>query len=58
MESGNETGSRNSNDNVPRSNWNNDKFYLNWYNPDNANDNLRSREKFQEIPPEWRDFYF
>ncbi|MGD0977281.1 MAG: hypothetical protein ABR875_03240 [Minisyncoccia bacterium] len=27
-------------------NWNsdNDELNLNWYNPDNANDNLRSRE--------------
>jgi len=40
------TGSRNSNGNVPKSNWNDDKFQLNWYNSDNRNDNLRSREKF------------
>lgn len=45
---GNETGSRNSSGNVPNVNWNSDNRQLNvnWYNPDNRNDNLRSREKF------------
>ena len=36
-------GSRNSDGNVPNVNWN-DKLKVNWYNPDNANDVLRSRE--------------
>lgn len=37
-------GSRNSDGNVPNVNWNDDKFHVNWYNPDNSNDNLRARE--------------
>ena len=39
------TGSRNSDGHVPNVNWNvdNRKLNVNWYNPDNANDNLRSR---------------
>ena len=52
-------GSRRSDGDVPGSRWNDGKFYLNWYNPDNANDNLRSREKFQlRNPATVRDFYF
>jgi hypothetical protein len=45
--SGNKTGSRNSDGNVPNVNWNPDnrKVYVNWYNPDNSNDNLRSRSE-------------
>ncbi len=39
------TGSRYSNGNVPNVNWNDDKLNVNWYNPDNANDDLRSREE-------------
>lgn len=37
--------SRYSDGNVPNVNWNsdNDKLNVNWYNPDNANDNLRGR---------------
>lgn len=38
------TGSRNQNGNVPNVNWNDDKMNVNWYNPQNTNDNLRSRE--------------
>jgi hypothetical protein len=41
------TGSlyRNWNDqNVPNVNWNDGKLNVNWYNRDNANGNLRSRE--------------
>jgi len=34
---------RNSDGNVPNVNWNDDKLNVNWYNPDNANDNLRAR---------------
>lgn len=47
MELGNKTGSHNSDDNVPNVNWNpeNRKVYVNWYNPDNSNDNLRSRSE-------------
>ena len=29
---------------VANVNWNDGKLYVNWYNRDNANDNLRSRE--------------
>jgi len=48
-----QTGSRYSNGKVPNVNWNSDKLKVDWYHPDNANDNLRSRQKFQlkkEIP--------
>ncbi len=41
-------GSRNSDGNVVDVNWNDDKANVNWYNPDNADDNLRFREKFQK----------
>lgn len=45
MKSGNATGSRYQDGNVPNVNWNpdNGKLKVNWYNPQNANDNLRSR---------------
>lgn len=41
-------GSRDPNGNVPNVNWNPDnaKLNVNWYNPNNRNDNLRSRPKF------------
>jgi hypothetical protein len=47
----NKTGSRNRDGNVPRVNWNPDnrKIYVNWYNPDNSNDNLRSRSEVSVI---------
>lgn len=50
MRSGKE---RNSDGNVPDVYWdgNYDKLNVNWYNPDNANDNIRSRQKFQSTPP-------
>ena len=40
-------GSRNSDGNVPYVGWDSDnrKVYVNWYNPDNSNDNLRSRSE-------------
>lgn len=39
------TGSRRSDGDVPRSSWYGDvRFYLYWYSPDDADDNLRSRE--------------
>lgn len=41
-------GSRNSDGNVPNGNWNSDKFYVNWYNTDNRNDNLRPREEISQ----------
>ena len=46
-ELGNKTGSRNSDGGVPSVNYNPDnrKVYVNYYNPDNANDNLRSRSE-------------
>ena len=40
------TGSRYLDGHVPNVNWNDDKLNVNWYNPDNTNDNLRSRQKF------------
>ena len=48
MESDNISGSRYADGNVPNVYWNDDKMNVNWYNPDNANDNLRSRQKFQK----------
>jgi len=42
-ECGTNTGSRNSDGNVPNANWNDGKFYVNWYNADNSNSNLRAR---------------
>lgn len=36
-------GSRYSDGNVPNVNWNDSKMKVNWYHPDNANGNLRSR---------------
>ncbi len=53
MEPSNATGSRNSTGNVPNVNWNsdNDKLNVNWYNPDNRNDNIRTRaEVFEKSP--------
>lgn len=49
--SGQHTGSRNSDSNVPNVNWNPDnrKVYVNWYNPDNRNDNLRTRAEVSTI---------
>jgi len=38
-------GSRYSDGDVPNANWNDGKFRVNWYNTDNRNDNLRSREE-------------
>jgi len=48
VESDKVSGSRYSDGNVPNVNWNsdNDKFNVNYYHPDNANPNLRAREKF------------
>jgi len=37
------SGSRDSDGNVPNVNWNSDKVNVNWNHPSNANDNLRSR---------------
>lgn len=45
---GNKTGSRNADGNVPNVNWNDDKLNVNWTNPDNQNDNLRSRAEVSE----------
>jgi len=44
MKEGKLSGSRNDDGNVPNVNWNDGKLKVNWYNPDNANDNLRTRE--------------
>lgn len=41
--------SRDSDDNVPNVNWNADKVNVNWYNPWNANDNLRARAEISII---------
>ena len=35
--------SRNVDGSVPNANWNDSTFKVNWNNPDNRNDNLRSR---------------
>ena len=47
MKSGNITGSRSSNGNVPNVNWNagNRKVYVKWCSPGHANENLRSRSE-------------
>jgi len=47
MKLGNKTGSRNQDGNVPDVNWNSDnrEVYVNWYNSDNANGNIRSRSE-------------
>jgi hypothetical protein len=37
------SGSRYDDGNVPNVNWNDSKLNVNWYNPDNCNDNLRAR---------------
>jgi hypothetical protein len=50
------TGSRNSDGNVPNVNWNDGKMNVNWTNPDNRNENLRSRQKFQKESPLARAF--
>lgn len=47
------SGSRNSDGNVPKVYWNDaSKLNVNWYNPDNANDNLRSREVVSNKSPD------
>jgi hypothetical protein len=53
MISSNATGSHNANGNVPNVNWNSDnrKLNVNWYNPQNANDNLRSRAEVSGKAP-------
>ncbi|MCX6795927.1 MAG: hypothetical protein NTW06_00315 [Candidatus Falkowbacteria bacterium] len=43
MGADNISGSRNPNGNVPNVNWNDDKMNVNYYNPDNSNENLRAR---------------
>ena len=41
-------------DNVLNGNWNSDRFNMNWYNRDNANDNIRFRQiVFPKKAPEW-----
>lgn len=42
----NKDGSRNEDGNAVNSNWNDDKFKVNWNNGDNSNDNLSLRQKF------------
>lgn len=39
------TGSRYADGNVPNANWNDDKFNVGNYNPDESNDNIRVREE-------------
>lgn len=47
-------GSRNTDGNVPNVNFNDSKVYVNNYNPDNHNDNLRAREVVsQRRAPLW-----
>jgi hypothetical protein len=43
------TGSRNSDGNVPNANWNDGKFKVNWYNPRNANSDLRARAEVSTL---------
>ena len=43
MGADNISGSRDSDGNVPNVNWNDDKLNINYYNSDNANENLRAR---------------
>jgi len=52
------TGSRYRDGNVPNVNFNSNdrKVNVNWTNPDNANDNLRSRQKFQKEKSASADF--
>ena len=61
MKSDKLSGSRYDDGNVPNVNWNryNGKLNVNWYNPDNANDNLRAREKFPKLKrnPIYWDFF-
>jgi len=42
------SGSRNDNGNVPNVNWNDGKMNVNWYNPDNHNENLRTRAEVSD----------
>ena len=51
---GQHRGSRNSDGNVPNVYCNSDnrKLYINWYNPDNSNDNMRARA---EVSKDKRD---
>ena len=55
------SGSRYNDGNVPNMNWNsiNDKLNVSYYNIDNANDNLRAREKFPRLKrnPIYWDFF-
>ena len=52
--------SRNSNGNVPNVNWNgyNGKVNVNYYNPDNANGNLRARAEISVNKPPIRAYLF
>jgi len=45
MGSDNISGSRNPDGNVPNVNFNDDKVNVNYYNPDNSNENLRVRSE-------------
>ena len=45
MVSGNTTGSRNTDGNVPNANWNDDNFKVNWNYSNNRNHKLRSRSE-------------
>lgn len=47
---GRNTGSRYRDGNVPNGNSNSGKLYVNWYNRDNTNDNLRPREVVVQKP--------
>lgn len=51
------TGSRYSDGNVPNVNWNDGKMNVNWYNPGNANDNLRARSEVSKKKSLPRDFF-
>jgi hypothetical protein len=50
------SGSRNSDGNVPNVNFNDDKVNVNWYNSSNANSNLRARSV--EVSSKKRTLFF
>jgi hypothetical protein len=50
------SGSRDSDGNVPNVNWNDDKLNVNWYNSSNSSDDLRSRSA--EVSSKKRTLFF
>ena len=58
MEADKISGSRYSNGNVPNVNFNNDKVSVNYYNPDNYNENLRARAEVSRQEAPYSGFLF